>query len=107
MPHSPEPWSFTIEDGFATIDDANDNCVLAGDGWCNIDQLKYIEELKANYARIVACVNFCKGLSTERLQVMTQKGGLLELVGADAPPPLFSAKILPLDSDQPDSRIET
>jgi len=54
MTHSPEPWKLTDE-GF---DDWQDNPILDDD---------YSLPGDADRCRIVACVNFCQGLSTDTL----------------------------------------
>jgi hypothetical protein len=57
QPHSPEPWRFSEPGGMADITDANGTPVCY-----EIDAS--LEDLR----RIVACVNFLRGVPTEELE---------------------------------------
>ena len=73
--HSPEPWhvSGLDDDGeghdcyYIQVDEVQADefsAVAMTSEWCVV---KDIEQAKANAERIVACVNFCAGMSTEDL----------------------------------------
>jgi len=65
--HSPEPWSY--DSSYDNINDADDVAVL--DIW-NPDDAE----------RIVACVNACRGISTEDLKKSIRKENIV-LLGRD------------------------
>lgn len=80
MSHTPEPWTIGKSSGGAKnhaicadwriIAHVNGNGYPAGIGWS--------PESEADALRIVACVNACKGISTEALE----KGIVSDLLGA-------------------------
>jgi hypothetical protein len=57
QPHSPEPWRFSEPGGMADITDANGEAVCFE-----------IDASLEDQRRIVACVNFLRGVPTEELE---------------------------------------
>ena len=57
--HTPEPWKVEIGCNKETA-------ITSDDDWIAI--LNRLEKTQANARRIVACVNACKGVSTEALE---------------------------------------
>ena len=66
--HTPEPWGLFSRHGTTAIvdvDDANKEIVA----WMGFDRSEIPKRVhKANARRIVACVNACKGMTTEELE---------------------------------------
>lgn len=65
--HTPEPWTNT---GIGLVE-ANDALVVA----ITRTHRNGVVDYDANAARIVACVNACKGLSISTLEAIAQSGG--------------------------------
>jgi hypothetical protein len=61
MTHSPEPWTWERSGSFDVISDSTGDSVIVHDVLSNIDVVT------PDLNRIVACVNACKGIPTERL----------------------------------------
>lgn len=71
MTHSPEPWKRTeqvhlgTQDTWNAIRDSNGDLVI--DAYGGMYDGYYPDMSDANSARIVACVNACRGIETETL----------------------------------------
>lgn len=83
MSHTPEPWQFK-EQG-----DADEYCIITAE-----DPAKWVigfrmngeltqDQQRANMRRIIACVNACKGISTENMESMVAEGATLKSRAGD------------------------
>lgn len=68
--HSPEPWAWHRDWSQISIEDADDQSLLPGDGWINVDLTDRLKQIEADMRRIAACVNILKGWKTEQLEEM-------------------------------------
>lgn len=82
--HTPEPWR--VRNNFR-----DDDWYILNEEWCIAHLLRADEIGKANAARIVACVNACKGLSNHLLETIAAHGGGLGVPDELAQPVLCPA----------------
>ncbi len=63
--HTPEPWSVVgpVDDGLTVVK------IAGPEGWLGVAQAfgDTVEEAEENARRIVACVNYCEGMSNDEL----------------------------------------
>ena len=87
MSHSPEPWTFGNDFAdYGAIVDCGDDCeYIYGSTNLNRQFSKIpVDEQWANARRIVACVNACRGIPTERLLTLDLKA-VVELAESHNP----------------------
>lgn len=80
--HTQEPWK--VDDNEFTaignvVDSNNEQVCQTSERKDSIGVKKQLEKRAANARRIVACVNFCKGLSTENMENDTLEDSLKEV----------------------------
>lgn len=87
MKHTPEPWRLIAQG------EANQWCILGPDDQWVIGLIHngsmLVEKQHATMERIVACVNFCKGKSTELLQAVADYDAADASAAWESPHPIF------------------
>ena len=72
--HTPEPWTAESQPRLSIIHGPNGEHIADTGCWRDDEH----PEMRANAARIVACVNACAGIPTEQLE----SGSVAQLIGA-------------------------
>lgn len=94
--HTPEPWKTVRNNGISVLIGTDANNIIAGPDLLRIiwsdtgsrTDIAYVVPFAAgdngnyNARRIVACVNACKGMTTEQLEFLGL-GGVILAIGSD------------------------